>query len=59
MGVVDKEEVDGEKKEGDGKSVVVTPLPKIQVFCICTVQMAEAMNGMCAFSYPHIPTYQA
>ena len=27
------------------KAAVVAPLPKIQVFCICTVQMAEAMNG--------------
>jgi hypothetical protein len=55
MGVVDKEETNGEKKEADGKSAVVTPLPKIQVFCICTVQMAEAMNGMCASFDPHVP----
>lgn len=26
------------------KAAVIAPLPKIQVFCICTVQMAEAMN---------------
>jgi len=23
----------------------VTPLPKLQIFCVCMVQMAEAMNG--------------
>jgi hypothetical protein len=45
MTKADKGEADSEKKEGDGKPAGVTPLPKIQVFCICTVQMAEAMNG--------------
>lgn len=30
----------------DSKVVkVATPLPALQVFCICNVQMAEAMNG--------------
>lgn len=32
--------------KNDSKLVkAATPLPKLQVFCICSVQMAEAMNG--------------
>lgn len=34
---------DGEETAKINKPV--TPLPKLQIFCVCLVQMAEAMNG--------------
>ena len=33
------------KNKEDGTTVIATPIPIIQVICVCMVQMSEALNG--------------